>query len=465
VTSEGPDRVERLLDRARELEGVERERFLDQECGEDKDLRARIESRLAAEGVAREFLRASGIDELDQALEALTLDYTGARMGDFQLEQAIGRGATGVVHEAVQMSVKRTVAVKVLAPLMVSNAERLERFRREAYSQSRLRHPHVAAAFFFGSEAGVPYLAMERVQGKSLREHIAVERKRLESARRGDAAPRFDPFDPRTAADLIAKVATALDYCHRQGVIHRDVKPNNILIDEHLEPRIIDFGIARDQSLETLTRTSDISGTPYYMSPEQARARKHHVSHRTDVYSAGAVLYEMLTRQPPFPGTNSLAVLDSICNDQLKPVRSLNPAVPRALALVCHKAMEKDPDHRYATAAELADDLRSYLKGRSVVAKGPPLARRLRTRVRAHPVLAALVLVFIVGGANIVWDLRHPQVHAVADQQGTIAGLPANVYMAMSDKERLEYMHRLIPILMKGIPDSVPEQAPPPNAK
>jgi serine/threonine protein kinase len=339
-------------------------------------LREELSRLLAGEGVAPEFIAALREADTESALAALTLDYTNAQLGDFRLGRSLGQGATGVVHEAVQLSVDRTVAVKVLAPMMVSNAERLERFRREAYSQSRLRHPHVASAFYFGSAGGIPYLAMERVRGKSLREHIAGERKRLGSARAGDPVPQFDPFDPRTAAETIAKVAAALDYCHRQGENHRDIKPNNILIDEDFEPRIIDFGIARDQSLASMTRTRDVSGTPWYMSPEQARARKHHVSHRTDVYSAGAVLYEMLAHQPPFPGTDSLAVLDSICNDRLRPVRSLNPEVPHALALICHKALEKDPARRYATALELADDLRSFLAGGPVVARSPSIARK-----------------------------------------------------------------------------------------
>jgi serine/threonine protein kinase len=437
-------RIERLWERARSLAGPEREQFLDAECGDDATLRAGVEHKLAEETVDPRFFAALDESEVESALQALTLDYTGTQLGDFRLGRPIGKGATGIVHEAVQLSVSRTVAVKVLAPMMVSNAERLERFRREAYSQSRLRHPHVAPAFFFGSAEGIPYLAMERVNGTSLREHMARERKRLESAHARDPKPVFDPFDPRTAARLIAQVASALDHCHRKGVIHRDVKPNNILIDESFEPRIIDFGIARDQSLDTLTRANDVYGTPYYMSPEQARSRRRPVDHRTDVYSAGAVLYEMLTQQPPFPGRDSLTVLDKICNERLKAVRSLNPRVPRELELICHKAMEKDPALRYGTSAELAQDLESYLSGRTILARAPSIARRSRAFISRHPSLAAssLAVILLVGfgallsrrGDALAADA--PILRSLDATEPLQAGLPKSVYDKLSPAEK-----------------------------
>ena len=453
-------RIESLLERARSLEGAERDRFLDAECGGDESLRAQVESRLADETVDPHFFAAFDEADVDAALKALTLDYSGARLGDFLLGRAIGKGATGIVHEAVQLSLSRTVAVKVLAPLMVSHAERLERFRREAYSQSRLRHPHVAPAFFFGSAEGIPYLAMERVNGTSLRHHMAQERKRLESAHAQDPKPVFDPFDPRTAARLISQVASALDHCHRQGVIHRDIKPNNILIDEGFEPRIIDFGIARDQTLATLTRTNEISGTPYYMSPEQARARKERVSHRTDVYSAGAVLYEMLTREPPFPGTDSLAVLDKICNQRLTPVRSMNPRVPRDLELICHKAMEKDPARRYGTAAELAADLDAWLAGGRVQARAPSIGRRTRQFVADHaPLLVAGVIVICGVAFGVLFSQRKdiyastpPIVQSLDGKSPQRAGLPVAVFDALTPEEQQAAWDDYIALLMKHLP-------------
>lgn len=440
MTAQRREQVLEVLAHARALDAGARDRYLDQACGQDAELREEVSQLLAHEGVAPDFLDPLGAEAVDATLQALTLDFTGWQMGDFRLEQPIGRGATGIVHEATQLSLRRKVAVKVLAPLMVSNAERLERFRREAYSQSRLRHPHVVAAFYFGSEGGVPYLAMERVRGRSLREHMASARKRRAE---GDVsrAP-FDPFDPHTAAGLMAKVATALDYCHRQGVIHRDVKPNNILIDEALDPRLIDFGIARDQSLDTLTRSSDISGTPHYMSPEQARARKRHVSHRTDVYSAGAVLYEMLTGVPPFPGTDSLAVLNSICNDPLRPVRSLNKNIEPALARICAKALEKDQELRYRTAAELADDLIAYLAGRPVQARGPGLMRRARGVVRSHPHLStavALTLLFgtiALQGARVFGAERYPRYRMEGFEMEFKGYLPADVFDSLPPEEQ-----------------------------
>jgi serine/threonine protein kinase len=465
MTDDRAERIELLRQRARSLEGDELERFLVKECGDDPTLRAELEKKLAEETVEPAFITTLSEADMESALAALTLDYEGAQLGDFRLGRSIGKGATGIVHEATQLSVSRTVAVKILAPMMVSNAERLERFRREAYSQSRLRHPHVAGAFYFGSADGIPYLAMERVHGTSLREHIAKERKRLESARAGDPAPAFDPFDPRTAAALIARVATALDYCHRQGVIHRDIKPNNILIDESFEPRIIDFGIARDQSLETITRASDISGTPFYMSPEQARARRRHVNHRTDVYSAGAVLYEMLTKQPPFPGTDSLSVLDSICNDRLRKVRSLNPRVPRALELICHKAMEKDPDLRYGTAQEFADDLRSFLSGGEVLARGPSVARRTRAVVSKHPLAAALVLVVAALAVAITHDMTKHAVRPTDSSPEFDGDVSPEVYNSWSSEKQTRFMRFARDVATGQIPNTVPPQPTPPKSK
>jgi hypothetical protein len=470
VTAQRRERVREILARARALEAGEREQYLEVECGADRDLRDEVAGLLAREGVAPDFLDPLGAEAVDETLQALTLDYTGLQMGDFKLEQPIGRGATGVVHQATQLSLRRKVAVKILAPLMVSNAERLERFRREAYSQSRLRHPHVVAAFYFGSEGGVPYLAMEHVRGRSLREHMADERKRRARPDPG-GPPAFDPFDARAAAALMAKVATALDYCHRQGVIHRDVKPNNILIDEQLEPRLIDFGIARDQSLETLTRSGDISGTPYYMSPEQARARKRHVSHRTDVYSAGAVLYEMLAGVPPFPGTDSLAVLQSICNDPLRPVRSIRPDVPRPLERICHKAMEKDPDLRYGTAAELAEDLHAFLAGRAIQARGPTVLRRLGAFGRAHPSARTAAAILAIVAAIAVVQLGRDYVRAAnvplmlndSDSRELKAGIPAAVFDAMSPLERIEASKRYERFLIETLRKKDTRTDPPPE--
>jgi serine/threonine protein kinase len=449
-----------LWERARSLDGAERERFLDAECGDDSTLRAQVERRLADESVDPHFFASLAEADLESALEALTLDYDGAQLGDFRLGPPIGKGATGIVHEAVQLSVSRTVAVKVLAPMMVSNAERLERFRREAYSQSRLRHPHVAAAFFFGSANGIPYLAMERVRGTSLREHMTKERKRLESARPGDPAASFDPFDATTAARLIAQVASALDHCHRQGVIHRDIKPNNILIDESFEPRIIDFGIARDQSLDTLTRTSDISGTPYYMSPEQARSRKRHVDHRTDIYSAGAVLYEMLTKQPPFPGTDSLTVLDKICNDRLRSVRSQIPRVPRALEMICHKAMEKDPQLRYATAQEFADDLHAFLSGGHVLARAPSLARRARASIRERPLAAAMLLICAAFAANVVYEVTKHEVLSADHFSDRNVVITSGEFEKLPRETRINLWVSRRDLAISRIPNTVPPDPP-----
>ena len=344
-------RVEELFSHARELDAEARTELLQRELGERDDLRAVVVSMLAANDEDPGFLEPVPAQDLLEALESERGGFVGRRLGAFVLGEELGRGGMGVVHRAVQDGLAREVAVKVLPPLRASDAEAVERFRREAVAASKLRHPGVVPVHAAGEEDGVVFFAMELVDGWSLAE-LLDDRREGRAAREG--APDLD--DPRTAAAIAARMADAVAHAHAQGVLHRDVKPSNVLIGrDDLRPRLIDFGLARVEELDSLSRSGEPAGTPLYMSPEQVRARKSAVDHRTDVYSIGAVLYELLTGSPPFPGRATHEVLYKIANAPLTPVRSRRAGVPQAVARIAEAALRRRREDRYETAADLRD--------------------------------------------------------------------------------------------------------------
>lgn len=339
-------------------------------------------------------------------------------LGDFRIEEEIGHGGMGVVYRATQMSLGRAVALKVLPAHLTLQPSAIARFRREAQAMATMEHPGIVRIFAVGEQGNANYFAMElidgcplskvvarlhdqdlgRLSGRSVGEVVIAETNTDESAldqhwRRGYV---------QTVVELIIQVAEALEHAHRAGVIHRDVKPSNILIRADGTAVLTDFGLAQDRGLPSMTMTGEFAGTPYYVSPEQAMAKRVPMDHRADVFSLGSTLYELLTLRRPFPGDTSHEVLNKILAKEPPGPDKLNPHLAPDLAAIVLKALEKDPNRRYSTAADLAEDLRAFLEYRPVRARRASTGRRLLRWVRREPLKALVALLLILSAPLLV---------------------------------------------------------------
>ena len=268
-----------------------------------------------------------------------------SKIGKYTISGELGRGAMGIVYKGLDPMIGRAVAIKTIRFDLSSRDSEQEnvrkRFMREAQSAGSLSHPNIVTIYEVGEDQGVTYIAMQHVEGNSLDELICSGKN----------------FSVAEVADLMAQIGDALDYAHEMGIVHRDIKPANMLVDKNGKPHIVDFGIAR-VSTSTMTKTSLAMGTPYYMSPEQISGQK--VDSRTDVFSLGAVIYELLTKKKPFPGENITTVIYRIMNEQAIPVKQLRKDLPADLDRIIQKALAKDPDSRYRNCRELVKDLKQY---------------------------------------------------------------------------------------------------------
>jgi len=317
---------------------------------------------------------------------------TPGRLGDFEIVEEIGRGGFGVVYRARQVSLDRPVAVKVLYRHLIHTQEQISRFEREARAAARLDHPALVSVYAWGEAADDFFIAQRLIgKGRTLADELVDLRK--------EGQPPKGHF--RRVAEWCARVAEGLHHAHERGIVHRDVKPSNILLDEHAQPCLSDFGLAKVEDGLELSRTGDFAGSPFYMSPEQADSRRGPIGHPTDIWSLGVTLYELLTLTQPFKGTTSHEIVRRILAEEpLRPAR-LESRVPPDLETICLKAMEKLPARRYATAAEFATDLHAYLDGEPIAAVPISTTRRVVRSARRHrePIsLALLGLIIVAGG-------------------------------------------------------------------
>jgi serine/threonine-protein kinase len=329
---------------------------------------------------------AEELDELtDEPAEAPPLPRD---FGPFELLSEIGRGGMGVVYKARQKELDRVVAVKMILASHLASAEHVRRFHVEARAAARLRHSNIVHIHEVGQQHGQHFFAMDYIEGESLAQRIA----------RGPV-----PID--TVVRLVATVARAVEQLHQQGIVHRDLKPSNILLDRDEQPYVTDFGLAKlFEPGSEMTATGVIAGTPSYMSPEQASGHTSEVGPPADIYSLGAILYELLTGQPPFRQENQLDVLLDIQGRDPTLPRAVNPRVPRGLELICLKCLAKAPADRYATAAALADDLDRFARDEPLLVRPPHLGQRIAQWARRQPALASrlggLGLFYVVETVN-----------------------------------------------------------------
>jgi tetratricopeptide (TPR) repeat protein len=313
----------------------------------------------------------------------------GSTIGEFEMVRILGRGGMGEVWEARQRSLGRRVALKLLLPERV-DSKGLEFFAREARAGARLTHPGIVAVHGSGEDEGLHWIAMEFVpEACDLRHALDAFREEPE------LPPDYYPH----VARLVVQVADAMQAAHDAGVIHRDLKPANLLVGEDDRPRVTDFGLARVADEAALSMTGEVAGTYYYMSPEQVAGRRMGLDHRTDIFSLGVILYELLTLCRPFEGDTTEQIAHKILVTEPPPPTELRSRIPRDLAVICGKAMEKDPAQRYGSMAELATDLRRFLEGEPIVARPPGPGERARRWARRH---RAQALVLTGGAAALV---------------------------------------------------------------
>src|SRR5579884_1239755 len=297
------------------------------------------------------------------------------RIGDYEIVEELGRGGMGVVYRARHRTLGHEVALKMVLSGGHARAADLARFRLEAAAVARLHHPGIVHIHEFGTHQGNPFFSLELVGGGSLKDWL-----------------REGPLPPTAVGALVEKLARAVQHAHERGIVHRDLKPANVLLTPQGEPKIADFGLAKQMAVDAgLSQTGNVLGTPSYMAPEQASGQVRAVGPATDVYALGAILYECLTGRPPFLGTAPQQTIQHVPTREPVPPRHLTPGLARDLETICLRCLEKEPARRYQSAADLAADLGRFLRGEPVVARPVGMLRRTWKWVRRRPAPALAI--------------------------------------------------------------------------
>jgi len=329
-------------------------------------------------GLSDSALDASAWDEDEADLNRLPIAQVG-RFGHYELLEEIGHGGMGVVFRARDVALNRIVALKLILAGQFASEREVKRFRAEAEAAARLDHPNIVPIYEVGEQHGRPFFSMKLMEGGTLIERLA----------QGTA-----PMDPRQAASLLVKVARAVHHAHQRAILHRDLKPGNILLDAQAEPHVSDFGLAKClDHADGLTVSGATLGSPSYMSPEQATGQPDRLTTASDTYSLGALLYQLLTNRPPFAAATPLAVLEKVLHEEPLPPQAIRPGTDLDLATICLKCLEKDPQRRYASADALAVELERWLRGEPIQARPCPVWTRFWKWTRRQPRVALLALV------------------------------------------------------------------------
>jgi eukaryotic-like serine/threonine-protein kinase len=402
-------------------------------------------------------------------------------LGDFRLLREVGRGGMGVVYEAEQISLRRRVALKVLPFAAAIDPRRLQRFKTEALAAAHVQHEKIVPVYAVGCERGVHYYAMQFIDGQSLAALIGELRGLRDERHDGAAGPEAavgrlgasSGGGAMSAATTISlersaecrryfervaglgrQAALALEHAHQAGIVHRDVKPGNLLLDLRGQLWITDFGLAQVTGDVGLTITGEMLGTLRYASPEQVLARRGIVDHRSDVYSLGATLYELLTLRPPFDGRDRNALIRQIADDEPASLRSLEPAIPAELETIVLKALRKEPADRYAMAQEMADDLQRFLDGRPILARRPTPLERLRAWSRRHPAMvwSGVAALILLSAASLVSTaiVRREQSKTLDEQKKSEAAYRREHQRAEEAEARFRLARRAVDELIRA---------------
>jgi WD40 repeat protein/tRNA A-37 threonylcarbamoyl transferase component Bud32 len=400
------------------FEKVLAEVLLAEEAGKPLDLSRLVRGHPELETQLREYFRnRDGFDRLAPHLAPVPPRpgasaapphlSAGSRFGDYEVLGELGRGGMGVVYKARQRSLPRLVAIKMILAGHLASPEQVERFQREARLVAQLDHPHIVPIYEVGQQGGQHYFSMKLIEGRSLSHDLAHYHRHH-----------------KAAAFLVARVARAVHFAHERGILHRDLKPGNILLDARKQPHVTDFGLAKRLDVsDSLSPEGAVIGTAGYMAPEQAAARDRRLTPAADVYSLGAILYKLLTGRPPFQAATVVETLWQVLEREPPPPRQLNPAVPRDLETICLRCLDKRPAHRYPSAAALAEDLERWVEGKPILARRVGWPERAWLWCRRKPAFAALcaaAVVLITLAGTLFWA------YSLASRKADDAGQEAN---------------------------------------